>query len=138
FDYPPEVLANKALETARRLGHPGVPAYTASGFVFGDDFLNFLSNLDREHAKRLLARGQPAPVEFWFRASPRPLLPWSDVPLLRAERFDPPMEISDMYEVTLDMKGRLTGFRVVAPELVASISAVSTPDWNQLFAAAGL
>jgi len=88
----------------------------------------------------MLETGRPASIVFWYRQSPR---------LLRAQQFfssvdgavttfDPPMDVSGMILVVLDMQGRLLHLESVTPQNDAALPQSVPPDWSPLFAAAGL
>ena len=84
-----------------------------------------------------LAIGRPAAVRFWYRTSPRPLLPVSKTSLVSPA--DPPLQLNGMTMTLLDTKGRLLRFEAAPPQ-VETPAATPAPrvDWSKLFAAAGL
>jgi serine/threonine-protein kinase len=53
-------------------------------------------------------------------------------------RDDPPADVAGMAEVTLDARGRLTGFSKVPPQVESPSTAWPEPDWSALFREAGL
>ena len=136
FDNSPDALAALGRETLRRLGYTARPAGTARGFWGSQDYIEWMRK-NRPPGKRwvYLAGGQPAPLKFWYRESPRVLNP---APSLRVSWSDPPFNRSAMVRMQLDMQGRLLQLEVMPPEVEKSPAAAAAPDWNALFAAAGL
>jgi hypothetical protein len=75
-------------------------------------------------------------LQFWYRQSPRPLVAmatsgdvvWSE----------PPLQVSGLAGVRYDLRGRLTGFYSVPPEVENPGEAAAEPDWTPLFAEARL
>jgi len=74
-------------------------------------------------------------MEFWYRQSPRPLIPSNE----RSEVLgnDPPGIISDMVNVVLDLDGRLVVLLATPPQEDPP-SPFTPVDWRPLFDAAGL
>lgn len=135
---PPAALADRAAEILTRLGHKGPVVDTAYGF-WGDWWrLRHVEDTDKTLDRwSKLDEWRPSPVSFWYRTSPRPLIPPSSDDLVGSTQ--PPLEISGMATVYLDPQGRLTGLAVVPPqrEGVADTStAAKSTDWSILFAEA--
>ena len=140
---PPEALAEKARETLRRLGYVEPPADVATGFDYDED-------LDRELGKTPAARanwaaflaGRPSLLTYWYRTSPRPLVPDG----LRSDLMtpgivtttDPPLTLSGMVSVVLDPRGRLQRLEAIPPERHPAPVTAEAPDWDPLLAAADL
>jgi predicted Ser/Thr protein kinase len=136
----PEVLADRAQELAQKLGYP---AAVDRAFWVGSepDFLDYAtrnpSGKDWKRASR--EQAWPSPVSFWYRQSPQ----WMTPSGLGAKRFpsvttaDPPFETSGMLAIKLDMQGKLLFLRAVPPQ-VGTGGPRREPDWNLLFAEAGL
>jgi hypothetical protein len=134
--FPPEVLAARAQEVTRRLGHDAQPTDTARGFFLDYRYLRYLSDSDPSPGRfgRLRAV-QPAAINFWYRQSPHHLMA---VYNWRVDLSEPPHDVSGMVRVTLDTLGRLTYFEAVPPQLDAAAgSAPAPPDWSALFREAG-
>jgi hypothetical protein len=134
----PEVLADRAREVARRLGYDDVPVDSAGNFSAAADYLRFARDRGEGAATRQRLRtGRPPGLLFWYRTSPRPMVPTG-----RQERVttsDPPMTITDMRRVLLDSEGRLVGFQAVPPQLDRGADATHpAPDWSRLFELASL
>jgi predicted Ser/Thr protein kinase len=140
---PPEVLADKARELIQSLGYTAPPGDSAYAFDSNSDFLNAVEKADKPHPQwEQIARSRPSPLTFWYRQSPEPLLAEgmnSDllIPGIIAED-EPKPTLSGMIDVQLDPQGRLTYFEALPPEKEDSPGQTSPPDWNALFAAAGL
>jgi len=140
---PPEVLADKARDLIQSLGYTAPPSDSAYAFGDNNDFLNAVEKADKPHPHwDEIARSRPSPLKFWYRQSPGPLLAEgmdSDMLIagVIAER-DPKPTMSGMIDVQLDPQGRLTYFEALPPEKEAPPAQTPLPDWNALFAAAGL
>ena len=79
---------------------------------------------------------------FWYRQSPEPM--WAEgfrdqtlIPGVLKED-DPQPYTSGMIDVRLDPQGRLTYLEALPPQKTDSPGPAPAPDWNALFAAAGL
>jgi hypothetical protein len=72
---------------------------------------------------------------FWYRQSPRYLVPANHVGWVNAN--DPPSVVTGMIDVRLDAEGRLLRFQAVPPDAEATSAPVAEPDWPALFALAG-
>ncbi len=138
FENPPAMLAQKARDLSQRFGYPNKPADTAVAFRYDSDLLQDLNRGGKSRSVLAhLAAGQPAPIHFWYRSSPRYLVP---------DRFgndevtpnDPPMSISGMVKIELDPQGRLISFDAVPPQVESSTDPVKPLDGPALLAAAGL
>jgi hypothetical protein len=141
LDNPPEVLLSRAREMVRQLGYAEPYADEAYSFSLQTDFLLYL----QEHEKtpdrwRVLDTGRPASLVFWYRQSPRLMRPQRFFSSLDGEvtTFDPPMDVSGMILVVLDMQGRLLHLETVTPQNDPAISPRASAEWSSLFAAAGL
>jgi hypothetical protein len=138
LENPPEVLAAKARDIARKLGYPDKPADSAYGF----DFSGYTDHMESKvHGMaewdKLLSR-PPSALEFWYRQSPRPMQAISITGDARVTRQDPPMRVSGMVYANLDPDGRLTQFQAIPPQLDTSGNSARSADWSALFAAADL
>ncbi len=142
LDNPPEVLAARAREVVRQLGYTEPYADEAHSFSLQVDFLNHV----QEHQKtpdrwHVLERGRPASIVFWYRQSPRLMRPqgfFSSIGGGEVKTFDPPMNVSGMILVILDMQGRLLHLETVTPQNDSALSRPEPTDWSALFAAGGL
>jgi hypothetical protein len=138
LENPPEVLAAKAREIARKLGYPDKPADTAYGLDFSgyDNYLEGKVHGMAEWDKALSK--QPSTLELWYRQSPRPMVAISISSNGIVTRQDPPMRVSGMVFVNVDPDGRLTQFQAIPPQLDTTGNSARSADWGALFSAADL
>ena len=138
MDNPPDVLIQKARDLARELGYTAKPASTAHGFVYDRDYLQYVERTDPSPTRwARLNTGQPPPIVFWYRQSPRPLRPEA-FGLGLVTPADPPPTVTGMLSVYLDPQGRLVQFAAVPPQVDDTPAPAAQPDWTRLFEAAGL
>jgi hypothetical protein len=132
----PEVLNERASEIARKLGYVEPPVDKASGFARDEEYLQYVLEHDSSPTRwNRVAAGEPAAVYFWYRQSPRYLVPYS---LQFVTLNDPPLLISGAVDLTLDPRGRLRSFQAVPPQVDEATGPAPSPDWPTLFAEAGL
>lgn len=132
----PEILRERAREIISQLGYAAPPIDTAFGMSVTWVYPRYLLRNDPSPARwDKLRVGQPSVFEFWYRESPRHLLPligwW-------VEYDDPPRNISGMTSVLLDTRGRLVAFNHVPPQIDDAPGQQPATDWRTLFTAAGL
>jgi serine/threonine-protein kinase len=136
LDKPPEVLAERASQIVRKLGYAGVPTDKAYGYSQDPAYLNYAG---REAAPpdrfEKIRAGQPLALYFWYRTSPRYLVPSAGN---EVNFFDPPGDVSGMTSVALDVRGRLVEFQAVPPQVEGTRAHEAPTDWGALFAEAGL
>ena len=112
----PEVLADRAREVSRRLGYDDAPVDFARNFSAAADYLRFARDKgEGATTRQRLRTGRPPGLLFWYRTSPRPMVPTGGQE--RVTTSDPPMTITNMRMVVLDSEGRLVGFHAVPPQL---------------------
>jgi len=139
----PEVLSQKARETISALGYPERSTDSASGFAYDDAYLDYLDKKEKPgKAWSEVLSGRAPVLLFWFRQSPKVLVPqdlWriSFTPGIVTFN-DPPSTFSGMVNVRLDVNGRLLYFQAIPPQKEENPKPAITPDWQPLFAAAGL
>ncbi len=142
LENPPEVLAARAKEIVRQLGFTTPPVDSAFGFEAQDDYLGYIQSHDKTLERwKVLKNDRPAAMVFWYRQSPRELKPqrfFSSGGSGEVTTFDPPVDVTGMVSVTLDMRGRLLYFMSVPPQQDAPAKNPPAPDWPALFSAAGL
>lgn len=131
----PEALKERALTVVRRLGFTEPPADSTYGLGVDGETLNYILEKKPE-LKSQLSASRPATIYFWYRQSPRYLIPRTQNST-RARITDPPELVPGMTSVFLDPKGRLIEFRSVPPQIEPAAS-VTGPDWIPLFEEAGL
>ena len=72
FETSPDVLAQKARDLARTFGYTEKPFDRGQGMRYSDDYLRDLSKRGKSMSTLAhLGSGQPAPIVFWYRTSPR-------------------------------------------------------------------
>ena len=104
--------------------------------VLDEDYIEWLRDNRRTPGRwDVLSSGTPSAVLFWYRTSPRDMVPLEDSFVSTA---DPTMTDTDMRLVVLDPQGRLREFRSVPPQQDAAAAPADAPKWDVLFEAAGL
>ena len=134
LEKPPEVLAERAREIVASLGYSDTPVSQASGFDYHDSFQRYVQT-QKFSNWQLIRTGQPAVLYFWHRQAPRYLVPETSALVFPS---DPPLTVAGMTNVSLDLRGRLTKFERVPPQLDEASGGSSTTNWNALFSAAGI
>jgi serine/threonine protein kinase/class 3 adenylate cyclase len=136
---PPEVLAAKARELARELGHTATPVDAAYSFALSPEYFDYIEQNDSSLTRwNKLSSGVPPTVVFWYRESPQFMSSATFDPAPSVEPEDPPNSISGMCRIFLDTQGHLLKFEAVPPELDTSAETATAANWDELFAAAGL
>ena len=138
FDRSPEVLADRARGIAASLGYTAPPVDSVGGVIYRDDVLRYIRTT-RGGGDRWdwLRHARTAAVAFYYRSSPRRLVPMRAAP--RPFINDPPLVISGMVSMLLDTEGRLVQLSAVPPQRETAPDDAAPPtDWNPLLAAAGL
>ena len=137
MDKSADALEDRARETLTKLGYTERPADTARGFLVLQDYIFYVLRTDHS-AHRWDALSSPyfPSLRFWYRTSPRPLetfgAEWTP------QLGDPPMTVSNMASVVLDVQGHLTQFTTVTPQVEDAQGAARSMDWNTFLDAAGL
>jgi hypothetical protein len=136
FDNSPGALEVLARDMLKRLGYPQRPAGAASGMDDEEAYLDYMRDNQPPRTRwSHLAAGQPAPIVFWYRQSPRALNPGGD---LVVDWDNPQFMVSGMLRMRLDMQARLLSFETIPPEWEETKGSPQAPDWSAFFAAAGL
>jgi len=131
----PEVLEEEARDLLSALGFDTF-SHQASQFDVDEDYLQNIEESDDSVDRWDQLRSvYPSPVSFWYRQSPRPLVPNNGVG--RVSLDDPPARISGMATVRLGPEGRLYELLAIPPEFDDSIAEPFT-GWGELFSRAGL
>jgi len=139
FSKPQAVLIDRAESLRQAEGYTEPFADSASGLISNDAYLRWAAARgSRATHWAELASGRPAVLRFWYRTSPRQLIPVNSGGG-GVSMADPPIQLHGMTEVLLDTKGRLLRFEA-APAQVETAAAGTVPsvDWTRLFAAAEL
>jgi len=132
-----DALADRARDVAADLGYTAKPADTAHGLQSRSDYMAYLEKTMPEATRwSSLATADGPTIQFWYRSSPRMMVPISDsgIPSLQ----DPPVIITGMISIFLDPRGRLNEFLAVPPQTDASTDPPPPTDWSRAFADAGL
>jgi hypothetical protein len=131
----PEALKERARTVAARLGYTNPPADSTYGLDIDNDYLRYVEEKNPALLHQLSS--QPAAIYFWYRQSPRYLLPRIRLGV-RATEVDPPETLSGMISVCLDPLGRLIEFHAVPPQVDELEQTPVSPNWSALFEEAGL
>jgi serine/threonine-protein kinase len=130
-----EVLHQRARDMVVRLGYDAGPRDSDSWFIRDYDSMLYLSRRSPSRTwRREISRWGP-PVLLGYRQSPQLMVPRN--PDSRIGMRDPPLERSGSLLLVVDAAGRLRILEAVPPQVDSAASAPS-PDWDQLFALAGL
>ncbi|MEE8586892.1 MAG: protein kinase, partial [Acidobacteriota bacterium] len=133
---PPQALADRAQEHLKSLGYDQAPADSAYGMSVAGDVLRHISSQDSPDKWEVLRTGVPAAALFWYRQSPRSLVPNNSY---QVSLRNPPQLLSGMASIQLDMQGNLLSFEAVAPQLRPKTDSPQLEaDWRLLFDLAGL
>jgi hypothetical protein len=136
LDKSPEVLAERANQIVNKLGYTDAPTDTVYGFSQNSSYLNYAKREDTSPDRfEKIRTGQPVTLYFWYRTSPRYLVPNE---IGEVDFFDPPIDVSGMTRVALDVRGRLVEFQAVPPQVEEKTLPPLQTDWSTLFAEAGL
>ena len=133
----PDSLTDRARELVRQFGYSDEPADSDFGFLRAYDFLRYRALHEPSPQRvRELAMAELGPTNFGYRQSPRPMVPVEPGGNLSAN--DPPLDVPGMVLVALSSSGRLLKFQAVPPRVEDSKGPSPDPNWDALFAAAGL
>ena len=137
--YSSDVLVARARDVTRQLGYSATPVDSAYGFSASTGYLDYVKAHDQSKSRwENLSTGIPPVVIFWYRESPQFMVnPDFDLTPV-VEPDNPPNSISGMCQLFFDTKGNLRALLAVPPEFDPSTGAAPAPNWQQLFAAAGL
>jgi serine/threonine-protein kinase len=138
LDKPPDALKVEAREVLAEAGHAMPANDSALGFMIEDDYFEWVVDEDESLGRwDGLADVRPTPLHFWYRESPRKLIPRGVGPS-PVGTDNPPNTISGMAQVVLDTDGRLTKLEIVPPQRDEAEGPWSEPEWAPLFRRAGL
>ena len=135
LDKPPEALAERANQIVNKLGYTDAPTDTVYSFGYDGSYLNYARQDAAPDRFEKIRTGQPVTLYFWYRTSPRYLVPNAGG---EVSFFDPPNDVSGMTSVALDVRGRLIEFQAVPPQVEEKATPNIPTDWSTLFAEAGL
>jgi len=133
----PAELRAAAREASTDLGYSDLPADTASGFGWSLAYVDFVTERDQSPGRwDGIGSARPPPAYFWYRESPAALIPENAVG--RVGSFDPPMQRAGMIFARLSPAGHVWLFQAIPPDLAATTGPWEEPDWDRVFAIAGL
>ncbi len=139
FALAPAVLEDRAVSALRELGHAAPAVDSATGFALDVDQVRWIDQREEPDRWERIRAGRPPFVSFWYRQSPRSLV--STAPSGRVFWGNPPILVSGMAGIELDMEGRPVEYYSVPPQLEDEEVAAqppAEPDWNAVFRVAGL
>jgi len=136
-------LTERAHSVVRNLGYGDPAVDQAVGYANDIDYLQYIDEHDGSPTRwRPLADARPPALLFWYRQSPRPLVPLGGANVVT--RVNPPATSPGMLSLTLDRTGRLVSLLAVPAQNESSqndprrTSQDPNADWTMLFAEAGL
>jgi hypothetical protein len=133
---PPEELRIGARAILAAAGRTEGPHDDAYGFVRDNDYFAFVERSDPSPARwDTLGTVAPVPIFFWYRESPRRLVPLSNYG--RVNLNNPPVALAGMARVRLDPSGHLQDLTIIPPDVTTTPGPYPEPDWTPLFSAAG-
>lgn len=147
MEKPPEVLLARAQEIIQQLGYSDVARDSAYGFAPQGEYLAYIQDHDKTPTRwKRLAADRPTPLLFWYRQSPRDMVPtnfFGSDGAGEVTTSEPQTDIAGMMTVMLDLRGRLILFKRVPPQrqvatAATSAAAAKPTDWSALFNAAGM
>ncbi len=137
LDKPPEFLQERAREILAQAGYDRKPADSLFAFDANRPYLEDILRREGAGAGRweILQSAPPAGIRFWYRESPRDLVPLHGAGIVHWLE-DPPDTAPGMARVGLDPDGRLISLLVIPGERTAP--APAEPDWAPLLRATGV
>src|SRR6266545_6564112 len=143
LEKPPEALAERSKEILRRLGYGDKPRDAAWGFSGNGAYRHWVEEHDQSKDRwKDMEDGRPAAIYFWYRQSAATLIPerfrGDDAGYTTVTETDPPPTVAGMIGIELDPLGRLIRFEAVPSAAAAPTAADRPPEWEALFAEAGL
>ena len=144
LDKRPEVMVDRARETIAGLGYTepvyADPVDDAWGMIVWNDIIQEVAAADSTAARWDALAGRPDAAAFWYRQSPRNLLPEPNAtPVFErgtVQLTNPSAAVPGEVIVMFDLAGNLRRFEVMPKRF--STREPGEPDWSRLFALAGL
>jgi serine/threonine-protein kinase len=135
----PRVLEDRARTFEQSVGLGDRAVDRASGLFVNTDIESWIAAIPDAAAREAIRRsGWPSPLLFWYRSSPRMLVPGSALTPVPG-RGDPPHLLTGMTVVGMTPSGRLIEFQSVPAQVESRAEPAKTPvDWAAFFRAAGL
>jgi hypothetical protein len=136
FGISPDVLVDRARAVARRAGYHGAFVDSAYGWTLDYRLLEETMRRDTSSGRwARIASGQPTALRFWYRQSPRPLVPIDSLSPVSTD--DPPHTVPGMIQVMLDADGTLQSLLVV-PSARADAAPSGEVNWSSVLTDARL
>jgi len=137
FKKNPEVLAEKCRELIEKFGFRDTPKDRVFWFEADESLINWLS----QKKPKIVSQGRIPEIKerlvrFRYRQSPERLVTSGNQGFVKEN--NPPLDVPGMVNIDLDAEGRLLRFLALPAFSSASPESSAAPDWNALFAAAGL
>src|SRR6185312_13881379 len=135
LEMPPEGLRARARDVVKKMGYSQQALDSADGIILKEDYLRYIAANDHSPTRwnKLRTEG-PGAYRFWYRQSPRYFDSIGNVEVDE----NPPLNVSGMSSVYLDMAGRLHWFVGVPPQREPAGVESAEPDWSIPFREAGL
>jgi len=134
----PAVLAAEARALIGRAGHPEPPGDSIWGLIENKPYLDQVEKSKEPNRWEALGSGARSPILFFYRQSPKPLVPLNRISN-RMSLEDPPPISPGIATVWSDTTGRLVRMEVVPPERdEPGGEPAGDADWGPLLGAAGL
>ena len=132
-----DALTDSARELIRQFGYSDQPADTDSTFFRAYDFLRYRALHEPSPQRvRELANAEPGPMKFWYRQSPRQMVPSDSSG--NVSQNDPAIDVPGMVSIELNSSGRLLELHALPPQVEDSKGPWPDANWGVLFTAAGL
>ena len=132
-----DALTDSERELIKQFGYSDQPADTDSTFFRAYDFLRYRALHEPSPQRvRELAKAELGPTNFWYRQSPRPMVPLDASG--NVSQNDPALDVPGMIYVEVNSSGRLLKLQALPPRVEASKGPWPDPDWGALITAAGL
>ena len=136
FEKSPEVLRERAREIIRRAGYTNPVIDSAYGLGYDGNYLRIIRETDKSATRwDKLRTGHPPILYFWYRQSPRYLVPFNYQVVTGS---DPPPDVTGMTRASVDMQGRLMYFSATPPQFNEAQEQAQPYDWSTLFTESGL
>jgi len=133
----PDVFEDRARDFLRRIGYTDSPVDSTQWFLLDLDFLQYgAQHIPSRRRFNELGTVEPAPIDFWYRSSPKPLVALDSSGTITDS--DPPYDVSGMATLEMDAHGHLLQLLVVPPQVDDSQGSTAQPNWSTCFAEAGL
>lgn len=132
-----DVLLDRARAVQRAAGVGPEARDAAWGYGVAFDALRWHGDQAPEGSYAGLATGEPPALVFWYRSSPRALVPGNGAGYVGLA--DPPLTLTGMTSLLIGTDGRLHEFHYVPAQLESLSPVPAAPvDWQVFFDAAGL